>query len=143
MATVEGDVHDIGKNIVGTVLKCNGFDVVDLGVMVPKDQILEAILRHDVDMVTLSGLITPSLMEMEKVAEMMAEQNMDIPLLIGGAAASELSTAVRIEPKYSGRVIHVTDASGTLPVVSSLMSEKKSDFLDERKRKQSISEMLI
>jgi 5-methyltetrahydrofolate--homocysteine methyltransferase len=135
MATVEGDVHDIGKNIVGTVLKCNGFDVVDLGVMVPKDQILEAILRHDVDMVTLSGLITPSLMEMEKVAEMMAEKNMDIPLLIGGAAASELSTAVRIEPKYSGRVIHVTDASGTLPVVSSLMSEKKADFLDERKKK--------
>ncbi|WP_320047633.1 methionine synthase [uncultured Ilyobacter sp.] len=135
MATVEGDVHDIGKNIVGTVLKCNGFDVVDLGVMVPKEEIMEAILRHDVDMVTLSGLITPSLMEMERVAEMMAEKNMDIPLLIGGAAASELSTAVRIEPKYSGRVIHVTDASGTLPVVSSLVSEKKANVLDERKKK--------
>ena len=135
MATVEGDVHDIGKNIVGTVLKCNGFDVVDLGVMVPKDKIMEAILRHDVDMVALSGLITPSLMEMEKVAEMMAEKEMSIPLLIGGAAASELSTAVRIEPKYPGRVIHVTDASGTLPVVSSLVSENKNIVLEERKKK--------
>lgn len=129
MATVAGDVHDIGKNIVGTVLKCNGFDVVDLGVMVSKEKILEAILRHDVDMVTLSGLITPSIVEMGNVAELMEEQGIDIPLLIGGAAASELSTAVRIDPNYPGKVIHVTDASGTIPVVSNLISDKKGDFL--------------
>jgi 5-methyltetrahydrofolate--homocysteine methyltransferase len=129
MATVAGDVHDIGKNIVGTVLKCNGFEVIDLGVMVSKEKILEAILRHDVDMVTLSGLITPSIVEMGNVAKLMEEQGIDIPLLIGGAAASELSTAVRIDPNYPGKVVHVTDASGTIPVVSNLMSDKKEHFL--------------
>ncbi|MBA4042316.1 MAG: methionine synthase, partial [Sphingobium sp.] len=111
MATVKGDVHDIGKNIVGVVLQCNGFDVVDLGVMVPWTKILEAANENDADMIGLSGLITPSLDEMVTVAEEMARANMTMPLLIGGATTSKVHTALRIAPAYSGPVVHVLDAS--------------------------------
>jgi 5-methyltetrahydrofolate--homocysteine methyltransferase len=122
MATVKGDVHDIGKNIVGVVLQCNGYDVIDLGVMVPAEKILDAATEAKADMVGLSGLITPSLDEMRFVAEEMKRRGMTMPLLIGGATTSRTHTAVKIAPSYSGPVIYVTDASRAVPVVQKLLS---------------------
>lgn len=129
MATVRGDVHDIGKNITGTVLKCNGYEVIDLGVMVDKNIILEVALKNSVDIVTLSGLISPSLIEMEEVVSLFNENNLNTPILIGGAATSRLHTALKLEPKYKNRVIHVTDASSTLPVVGSLLGTNKDEYI--------------
>jgi 5-methyltetrahydrofolate--homocysteine methyltransferase len=122
LATVKGDVHDIGKNIVGVVLACNGFEVIDLGVMVPTDRILDQAVRHDVDMIGLSGLITPSLDEMVKVAEAMRKRGMELPLLIGGATTSPAHTALRIDPAYPGPVCWVKDASRSVDVVRKLAS---------------------
>ena len=130
MATVKGDVHDIGKNIVGVVLQCNGFDVVDLGVMVPWTTILEAANENDADMIGLSGLITPSLDEMVTVAEEMTRAGMTMPLLIGGATTSKVHTALRIAPAYSGPVVHVLDASRAVGVATTLVSDTiRDDFV--------------
>ncbi|MBX3592896.1 methionine synthase [Sphingomonas sp.] len=127
MATVKGDVHDIGKNIVGVVLQCNGFEVVDLGVMVPWSNILAAASENDADMIGLSGLITPSLDEMVTVAEEMQRANMTMPLLIGGATTSKVHTALRIAPAYSGPVVHVLDASRAVGVATTLVSDTIRD----------------
>ena len=127
MATVKGDVHDIGKNIVGVVLQCNGFEIVDLGVMVAWPNILKAAVEHDADMIGLSGLITPSLDEMVTVAEEMEKAGMTMPLMIGGATTSKTHTALRIEPVYSGPVIHVLDASRAVGVAGTLVSETMAD----------------
>ncbi|WP_395619558.1 methionine synthase [Sphingorhabdus sp.] len=127
MATVKGDVHDIGKNIVGVVLQCNGFEIVDLGVMVPWPTILQAAVEHDADMIGLSGLITPSLDEMVTVAEEMEKSGMSMPLMIGGATTSKTHTALRIEPVYSGPVIHVLDASRAVGVAGTLVSDTMAD----------------
>lgn len=127
MATVKGDVHDIGKNIVGVVLQCNGFDVVDLGVMVPWSKIIEAANENDADMIGLSGLITPSLDEMVTVAEEMKRSGMTMPLLIGGATTSKVHTALRIAPAYDGPVVHVLDASRAVGVASTLVSDTIRD----------------
>ena len=127
MATVKGDVHDIGKNIVGVVLQCNGFEIVDLGVMVPWPSILKAAVEHDADMIGLSGLITPSLDEMVTVAEEMQKAGMTMPLMIGGATTSKTHTALRIEPVYSGPVIHVLDASRAVGVAGTLVSDTMAD----------------
>ena len=124
LATVKGDVHDIGKNIVGVVLQCNGFDVVDMGVMVPADKILQAARDEKADMIGLSGLITPSLDEMVHVAKEMERLGFTMPLLIGGATTSRAHTAVKIEPNYSGAVVYVTDASRAVGVAGSLLSEE-------------------
>ncbi|WP_294288760.1 methionine synthase [uncultured Sphingomonas sp.] len=130
MATVKGDVHDIGKNIVGVVLQCNGFEVVDLGVMVPWSKILEAANENDADMIGLSGLITPSLDEMVTVAEEMQRSNMTMPLLIGGATTSKVHTALRIAPAYKGPVVHVLDASRAVGVATTLVSDTiRDDFV--------------
>ena len=126
MATVKGDVHDIGKNIVGVVLGCNNYDVVDLGVMVPAQKILEAARREKADIIGLSGLITPSLEEMRHVAQEMERQGFDLPLLIGGATTSKVHTAVKIAPQYArGPVVHVVDASRAVGVVSQLMNQEQ------------------
>ncbi|WP_374394844.1 methionine synthase [Sphingopyxis sp.] len=131
MATVKGDVHDIGKNIVGVVLQCNGFEIVDLGVMVPWSKILEAANENDADMIGLSGLITPSLDEMVTVAEEMQRAGMTLPLLIGGATTSKVHTALRIDPAYKGPVLHVLDASRAVGVATSLVSDTGRDaFVD-------------
>ena len=127
MATVKGDVHDIGKNIVGVVLQCNGFEVVDLGVMVPWSTILAAANENDADMIGLSGLITPSLDEMVTVAEEMKRSGMTMPLLIGGATTSKVHTALRIAPAYDGPVVHVLDASRAVGVATTLVSETIRD----------------
>ncbi len=128
LATVKGDVHDIGKNIVGVVLQCNGFDVLDLGVMVPAATILETARRENVDAIGLSGLITPSLDEMAHVAAEMEREKFDIPLLIGGATTSRLHTALRIEPRYSrAPVVHVLDASRSVGVTSALLNPEQRD----------------
>ncbi|WP_414712876.1 methionine synthase [Sphingomonas sp.] len=127
MATVKGDVHDIGKNIVGVVLQCNGFDVVDLGVMVPWSRILEAANENDADMIGLSGLITPSLDEMVTVAEEMKRAGMTMPLLIGGATTSKVHTALRISPAYDGPIVHVLDASRAVGVATTLVSDTGRD----------------
>ncbi|UIJ46574.1 methionine synthase [Sphingomonas cannabina] len=127
MATVKGDVHDIGKNIVGVVLQCNGFEVVDLGVMVPWSRILEAANENDADMIGLSGLITPSLDEMVTVAEEMTRAKMTMPLLIGGATTSKVHTALRIAPAYEGPVVHVLDASRAVGVATTLVSDTQRD----------------
>ena len=129
LATVKGDVHDIGKNIVGVVLGCNHFEVIDLGVMVPSAAILEAARDHDADMVGLSGLITPSLREMCLVAGEMEREALRIPLLIGGATTSQAHTAVKIAPEYSGPVVHVADASRAVTVASSLASSTRAPTL--------------
>lgn len=126
LATVKGDVHDIGKNIVGVVLACNNYDVVDLGVMVPADTIIETAIREGADVIGLSGLITPSLDEMIHVAKEMERRKMSLPLLVGGATTSRVHTAVKIDPVYSGPVVHVLDASRTVPVTSSLLQEDVS-----------------
>ena len=123
MATVKGDVHDIGKNIVGVVLQCNGFEVIDLGVMVPWQDILKAAEENQADMIGLSGLITPSLDEMVTVASEMQRAELNVPLLIGGATTSKVHTALRIDPAYDGPVLHVLDASRAVGVASSLVSD--------------------
>ncbi len=129
LATVKGDVHDIGKNIVGVVLACNNYDVIDLGVMVPAEKILEAAKREKVDVIGLSGLITPSLDEMVHFAKEMEREKMTLPLLIGGATTSRIHTAVKIDPVYSGPVVHVLDASRSVPVASELINPKtRGDF---------------
>ena len=127
MATVKGDVHDIGKNIVGVVLQCNGYEVIDLGVMVPWSKILESANENDADIIGLSGLITPSLDEMVTVAEEMQRAKMNIPLLIGGATTSKVHTALRIDPAYEGPVIHVLDASRAVGVASQLLSDTQAE----------------
>ncbi len=129
MATVKGDVHDIGKNIVGVVLQCNGFEVIDLGVMVPWQDILKAAESNGAQMIGLSGLITPSLDEMVTVAGEMQRANMELPLLIGGATTSKAHTALRIDPVYTGPVIHVLDASRAVGVASSLVSDTQREPL--------------
>ncbi len=141
MATVKGDVHDIGKNIVGVVLSCNNYEVIDLGVMVPPEDILDAAVKHNADIIGLSGLITPSLDEMVTIAEMMEQRGMTQPLLIGGATTSKVHTAVKIEEKYSGVTVHVLDASKSVPVASALLSSKKEAFTaDLRKEYQEARE---
>jgi 5-methyltetrahydrofolate--homocysteine methyltransferase len=135
LATVKGDVHDIGKNIVGVVLGCNGYDIIDLGVMVSADRILETAEKENVDIVGLSGLITPSLDEMVHVAHEMQRRGMKQPLLIGGATTSRMHTAVRIAPEYDNGVVHVLDASRSVTVAGSLLSkEQKADFLSNIKK---------
>jgi 5-methyltetrahydrofolate--homocysteine methyltransferase len=143
IATVKGDVHDIGKNIVSVVLGCNSYDIVDLGVMVPCDRILDEAVNHDVDIIGLSGLITPSLDEMVHVAKEMQRRGFTIPLLIGGATTSRVHTAVKIAPHYSGPVVHVNDASKAVPVMNSLLSDElrgpfilelNDDYHEVRKR---------
>lgn len=130
LATVKGDVHDIGKNIVGVVLGCNGYDIVDLGVMVPADKILDTAEKEKADIIGLSGLITPSLDEMVHVAHEMKRRNMQQPLLIGGATTSRMHTAVKIAPQYDKGVVHVLDASRSVTVAGSLLSkDQKGDFL--------------
>ena len=132
LATVKGDVHDIGKNIVGVVLGCNGYDIIDLGVMVPADKILETAQKENVDVIGLSGLITPSLDEMVHVAHEMKRRGMKQPLLIGGATTSRMHTAVKIAPQYDNGIVHVLDASRSVTVVNSLLSnEQKPAFLSE------------
>ena len=128
MATVKGDVHDIGKNIVGVVLGCNNYEIIDLGVMVPAAKILETAIAQKVDIIGLSGLITPSLDEMAFVAHEMTRQNFTVPLLIGGATTSRQHTAVKIAPEYSGPVVHVLDASRAVDVVSNLLGSGKPAF---------------
>ena len=129
LATVKGDVHDIGKNIVGVVLSCNNYEIIDLGVMVPANKILEEAKKHNVDIIGLSGLITPSLDEMVFMASEMERLEFKIPLLIGGATTSKIHTALKIDPKYKGPVIHVLDASKSVAVASTLLSEAKNDFV--------------
>jgi 5-methyltetrahydrofolate--homocysteine methyltransferase len=133
MATVKGDVHDIGKNIVGVVLACNNYEIIDLGVMIPADKILDAAIEHNVDVIGLSGLITPSLDEMVYVAKEMEKRGMKIPLLIGGATTSRVHTAVKIDPHYSGSVVHVLDASKSVPVASNLLSASKIKYIENIK----------
>ncbi len=127
LATVKGDVHDIGKNIVGVVLQCNGFEVVDLGVMVPWSKIIASAVEHDADMIGLSGLITPSLDEMVTVGEEMQRAGMTMPLLIGGATTSKVHTALRIAPAYEGPVVHVLDASRAVGVATTMVSDTQRD----------------
>jgi len=132
MATVKGDVHDIGKNIVGVVLQCNNYEVIDLGVMVPSQKILDAAREHNADMIGLSGLITPSLDEMCHVAAEMEREGFDVPLLIGGATTSQVHTAVKICPNYTrGQAIYVSDASRAVGVVSKLLSDDRQTYLDQ------------
>lgn len=146
MATVKGDVHDIGKNIVGIVLSCNNYEIIDLGVMVPTDKIIEAAVKEKVDIIGLSGLITPSLDEMVHVAKEMQHAKMELPLLIGGATTSRIHTAVKIDPVYDGPVVHVLDASRSVPVASELIStttrgsfksKMKDEYLKMRKDHES------
>jgi 5-methyltetrahydrofolate--homocysteine methyltransferase len=132
LATVKGDVHDIGKNIVGVVLACNNYDVVDLGVMVPTEKIIDAAKREKVDVIGLSGLITPSLDEMVHVAKEMQREKMDLPLLIGGATTSRIHTAVKIDPVYNGPVVHVLDASRSVPVASELINQQTRPAFQQR-----------
>lgn len=130
LATVKGDVHDIGKNIVGVVLGCNGYDIIDLGVMVSADKILSEAKKHNVDIIGLSGLITPSLDEMVHIGKEMTRLKMDLPLLIGGATTSRMHTAVKIAPEYANGVVHVLDASRSVTVAGSLLNkDTKTDFL--------------
>jgi len=133
MATVKGDVHDIGKNIVGVVLACNGYEIIDLGVMVPCDKILDEAVKHNVDVIGLSGLITPSLDEMVHIAHEMKRRNLTIPLLIGGATTSRMHTAVKIAENYDHGVLHVLDASRSVTVVSDLLNDHKEDLLIKTK----------
>lgn len=132
LATVKGDVHDIGKNIVSVVLACNGFEVIDLGVMVPCEKVIEAAINHKVDIIGLSGLITPSLDEMTHIASEMEQNQMQIPLMVGGATTSKLHTALKINNKYRGGVIHIKDASQASEVAVKLLSPKhKTNFLEQ------------
>jgi 5-methyltetrahydrofolate--homocysteine methyltransferase len=142
LATVKGDVHDIGKNIVGVVLACNNYDIVDLGVMVPTEKIIEAAKREKVDVIGLSGLITPSLDEMVHVAREMQREKLELPLLIGGATTSRIHTAVKIDPVYDGPVVHVLDASRSVPVASELINpQTRGEF--KRKIKVEYDKMRV
>ncbi|MBM7335217.1 methionine synthase [Alloalcanivorax marinus] len=154
MATVKGDVHDIGKNIVGVVLQCNGYEVIDLGVMVPCEQILDTAKKEKVDIIGLSGLITPSLDEMVHVAAEMERLGMEQPLMIGGATTSRIHTAVKIDPEYHNPVVHVADASRAVGVVSRLLSDtQRTDYvaeikstyedLRERRKQQQVDRSLV
>src|SRR5262249_35856152 len=134
LATVKGDVHDIGKNIVGVVLGCNDYEVIDLGVMVPCEKILQTARENEADMIGLSGLITPSLDEMVHVAKEMEREGWQVPLLIGGATTSVKHTAVKIAPSYRQTVIHVKDASRCVPVVDRLMRPVQKTELDRENR---------
>ncbi len=136
LATVKGDVHDIGKNIVGVVLQCNNYEIIDLGVMVPTDKILKTAIEQKVDIIGLSGLITPSLDEMVNVAKEMQRQGFTLPLLIGGATTSKAHTAVKIEQNYSGPTVYVQNASRTVGVVSALLSDTQRDEFVARTRKE-------
>src|SRR5205814_785500 len=137
MATVKGDVHDIGKNIVGVVLGCNNYEVIDLGVMTPCDKILDTAREKNVDLIGLSGLITPSLEEMVHVAKEMSRQGFSVPLLIGGATTSRAHTSVKIAPSYDPGVIHVLDASRAVGVVGRLLSpEQKPGFVQKNRIEQ-------
>jgi 5-methyltetrahydrofolate--homocysteine methyltransferase len=136
IATVKGDVHDIGKNIVGVVLQCNNYEIIDLGVMVPADKILKTAREVNADLIGLSGLITPSLDEMVNVAKEMERQGFTIPLLIGGATTSKAHTAVKIEQNYSGPTVYVQNASRTVGVVSALLSATQHDDFVARTRKE-------
>ncbi|RUT67176.1 methionine synthase [Morganella morganii] len=136
LATVKGDVHDIGKNIVGVVLQCNNYEIIDLGVMVPCETILRTAIEEKVDIIGLSGLITPSLDEMVHVAKEMERQGFSLPLLIGGATTSKAHTAVKIEPNYSGPVTYVQNASRTVGVVAALLSDKQRDEFIARTRRE-------
>ncbi len=129
MATVKGDVHDIGKNIVGVVLQCNNYEVIDLGVMVPAQKILDTAREVGADIVGLSGLITPSLDEMVTLASEMQRQGLDIPLLIGGATTSRAHTAVKVDPRYDGPVVWVKDASRSVPTAAALLSPERREKL--------------
>ncbi len=133
LATVKGDVHDIGKNIVGVVLGCNNYEIIDLGVMVPAEKIIEVAKKENVDIIGLSGLITPSLDEMVHVAKELEREGMTIPLLIGGATTSKVHTAVKVEEHYSSPTVHVLDASRSVPVVGNLLGEHKVGFVKEIK----------
>ena len=134
LATVKGDVHDIGKNIVSVVLSCNNYEIIDLGVMVPSEKILSTAKDKNVDMIGLSGLITPSLEEMVHVAKEMERENFKIPLLIGGATTSKVHTAVKIDENYSGDVVHVHDASKAVTVAGKLLNESsQKDFMNDIK----------
>lgn len=133
MATVKGDVHDIGKNIVSVVLGCNNYEIIDLGVMVPAEKIIQAAIDHKVDVIGLSGLITPSLDEMVYIASELERQNLDFPLLIGGATTSKAHTAVKIDLKYKNAVVHVNDASRAVNVVSSLLGDRNKEYVSELK----------
>lgn len=133
MATVKGDVHDIGKNIVSVVLGCNNYEIVDLGVMVPAEKIIETAVKEKVDIIGLSGLITPSLDEMVHIANELERQNLQFPLLIGGATTSKAHTAVKIDPKYKNSVVHVNDASRAVGVVSSLLSDRNKEYVENLK----------
>ncbi|HEX2970315.1 MAG TPA: methionine synthase [Bacteroidales bacterium] len=137
LATVKGDVHDIGKNIVGVVLSCNNYEIVDLGVMVPAEKILEKAIEEKADIIGLSGLITPSLEEMVHVASEMERRKMNVPLLVGGATTSEIHAAVKIAPAYSGAVLHVKDASKAAGVVSSLLQKDNKGYVISVKDKYS------
>src|ERR1700686_5227076 len=134
MATVKGDVHDIGKNIVGVVLQCNNYDVIDLGVMVPAEKILKAAVEEQADIIGLSGLITPSLDEMVHVAQEMEREKFELPLLIGGATTSRAHTAVKIAPHYHESTVHVLDASRAVGVVRSLLNPKQKALFDSKTR---------
>ena len=136
MATVKGDVHDIGKNIVGVILQCNNYEVIDLGVMVPPDKILETAREENADMIGLSGLITPSLDEMVRVAQDMQRKEFNIPLLIGGATTSPTHTALKIEPEYDAPVVHVKDASRAVGVVSKLLSDTQKEGYAQQIREE-------
>ncbi|MDW2127155.1 cobalamin-dependent protein, partial [Vibrio sp. 2033] len=132
LATVKGDVHDIGKNIVGVVLQCNNYEIIDLGVMVPCEKILKVALEENVDIIGLSGLITPSLDEMVHVAKEMERLNFDLPLLIGGATTSKAHTAVKIEQNYKNPVVYVNNASRAVGVCSSLLSDERRPAFIEK-----------
>jgi len=134
LATVKGDVHDIGKNIVGVVLACNGYEVKDLGVMIPASTILDEAVSWGADIIGLSGLITPSLDEMVSVAQEMERRNFKVPLLIGGATTSKRHTAIKISPQYSAEVVHVNDASRAVPVVGNLLGKNKENYFEEIKK---------
>lgn len=154
LATVKGDVHDIGKNIVGVVLACNSYQIIDLGVMVDAQKIIDEAIKNKVDIIGLSGLITPSLDEMVNVASEMERQGLKIPLLIGGATTSRIHTAVKIDPVYSGTVVHVTDASKSVPIAGEAISEETKDAFhrqiketyrqlrEEHEAKQSVKQLV-
>lgn len=137
MATVKGDVHDIGKNIVSVVLGCNNYEIVDLGVMVPAEKIIQTAIEEKVDLIGLSGLITPSLDEMVYIAQELERQNLNFPLLIGGATTSKAHTAVKIDLKYKNAVVHVNDASRAVNVVSSLLGDRNKEYVDDLKSEYS------
>ncbi len=136
IATVKGDVHDIGKNIVSIVMRCNGYEVIDLGVMVPGEEIVKAAIEHNADIVALSGLITPSLDEMCRVARLMQQQGLEIPLMVGGATTSELHTAVKIAPEYHGAVVHTRDAAAMPVVAGRLLAADHNEYISRLKTAQ-------